>query len=96
MQRTGILPLRVFVILTAAAFTAACFNGPLAAGNRADPAIAASVQYPVSSRELNPPPSPVEIRAQCWMRHERDAVDLDTKTALVKKCVADRTGITGQ
>ena len=40
----------------------------------------------------NPPPSAVEIRAQCWREFETAAADLDTKTALTQACVNKRTG----
>jgi hypothetical protein len=42
---------------------------------------------------LRPPPSPVEIRAQCWMRYEQINANLDTKTALTQQCVNERMGI---
>ena len=40
----------------------------------------------------NPPPSAVEIRAQCWREFEAAAADLDTKTVLTQACVNKRTG----
>jgi hypothetical protein len=93
MPQNRNVPLRVFVILGAAALVAACVSNRDVTGSVAErSAFAARIQQPVSYRELNPPPSPVEIRAQCWMRHERDAADLDTKTLLVQKCVSERTG----
>ena len=72
---------------------------PLTQFRQQDPDITGSVLERTtapSNREpavasLRPPPTPVEIRAQCWMRHERAGVDLDAKTALVNQCVSDRT-----
>jgi hypothetical protein len=97
MQQTGSVPLRVSIVLTAAALTAACVSNHDVTGSASErSAFAARIQQPVSYRELNPPPSPVEIRAQCWLRHERDVADLDTKSALVQKCVSDRTGVSTQ
>jgi hypothetical protein len=37
-----------------------------------------------------PPPSAVEVRAQCWMRYEHINATLDTKTALTQVCVNER------
>ncbi|MCC6946735.1 MAG: hypothetical protein IT539_03125 [Bradyrhizobiaceae bacterium] len=94
MHGNVIVPLRVLFALTAAALTAACVNNQDVTGSTANrTAFAQTIQSPVPTRELNPPPSAVEIRAQCWMHHDRMTADLDTKTALVKKCVADRTGL---
>jgi hypothetical protein len=79
------------MIVIAAALTAACVNNRDITGSATErAALAARVQQPVSYRELNPPPSQVEIRAQCWMRHEREVADLDTKTLLVQQCMSDR------
>ncbi|MEX0589631.1 MAG: hypothetical protein WD207_00940 [Xanthobacteraceae bacterium] len=97
MHRPAIDSLRVILILAAAALVAACVNNRDVTGSVTErAAFAARIQQPVSYRELNPPPSPVEIRAQCWMRYERDVADLDTKTTLVQKCVSDRTGAAAQ
>jgi hypothetical protein len=43
-----------------------------------------------SVASLRPPPTPVEIRAQCWMRYEQINANLDTKTALTQQCVNER------
>jgi hypothetical protein len=95
MHRNARVPLRVFFVLTAAALAAACVNNQDVTGSTANrTAFAQSIQAPVPAREF--PPSAVEIRAQCWMQYDRLSVDLDTKTALVRKCVADRTGIGAQ
>jgi hypothetical protein len=84
--------LRVWV-LTAAATTSACVSNRDVTGSISErAALANRMQYPVAMNELRPPPSPVEIRAHCWMQFERDPYDLDTKTALVQKCVRERTG----
>lgn len=94
MHRQGSVLLRVLLISTAAATTAACISNRDVTGSVAERAeLAARVQYPVSYREINPPASPVEIRAQCWMLHEKDSDDLDTRTRLVRKCVSERTGL---
>jgi hypothetical protein len=42
---------------------------------------------------LRPPPTPVEIRAQCWMRYEQINANLDTKTALTQQCVNEQMGV---
>lgn len=79
-------------IFFTAALTAGCMtNGDITRSATERATFAARMQEPVSARELNPPPSPVEIRAQCWMRHEGAEVDLDSKAALVNQCVSDRT-----
>jgi hypothetical protein len=92
MQRTGSVMLRV-LILTAAATTSACVSNRDVTGSVSErSAFAARMQYPVATNELRPPPSAVEIRAHCWMQFDRDPYDLDTKTALVQKCVRERTG----
>jgi hypothetical protein len=54
-----------------------------AAPQRTGPAVAS----------LRPPPSPVEVRADCWMRYEGINANLDTKTALTQQCVNERLGI---
>lgn len=85
--------LRGLFVLTSAALTAACVNNQDVTGSVANrAAFAQSIQSPVSARELNPPPSAVEIRAHCWMQYDRLALDLDAKTALVRKCVTERMG----
>jgi hypothetical protein len=92
MQQIGSVTLRVLVF-TAAAITSACVSNRDITGSVSDrSAFADRMQYPVAMNELRPPPSPVEIRAHCWMQFERDPYDLDTKTALVQKCVRERTG----
>lgn len=94
MHRNVIVPLRAFFVLIVAALAAACVNNQDITGSTANrTAFAQNIQSPVPTRELNPPPSAVEIRAQCWMHYDRLVADLDTKTALVKQCVADRTGL---
>lgn len=50
---------------------------------------ASSIREPVVA-SLRPPPTPVEIRAQCWMRYEQINANLDTKTALTQQCVSER------
>jgi hypothetical protein len=97
MHRNARVPLRAFFVLTAAALIAACVNNRDVTGSTANrTAFAQSIQAPVPARELNPPPSAVEIRAQCWTQYDRLSVDLDTKTALVRKCVTDRMGSSSQ
>jgi hypothetical protein len=92
MQRIESVTLRVLV-LTAAAMTSACVSNRDITGSVSErTAFAERIQYPVALRELRPPPSAVEIRAHCWMQFDRDPFDLDTKTALVQKCVRERTG----
>ena len=54
--------------------------GRAAAPSAREPAVAS----------LRPPPTPVEIRAQCWMRYEQINANLDTKTALTQQCVSER------
>jgi hypothetical protein len=54
-----------------------------AASPRTEPAVAS----------LQPPPTPVEIRAQCWMRYEQINANLDTKTALTQQCVKEQMGV---
>lgn len=54
--------------------------GRAAATSRQEPAVAA----------LHPPPTAVEIRAQCRMRYEQINAGLDTKTALTQQCVNER------
>jgi len=94
MHRNVIVPLRAFFVLIVAALAAACVNNQDITGSTANrTTFAQNIQRPVPTRELNPPPSAVEIRAQCWMHYDRLVADLDTKTALVKQCVADRTGL---
>jgi hypothetical protein len=91
-QKRNVL-LRVMLIFTAAALNAACVsNGDVTGSASQRSAFAARIQYAVAGNEMRPPPSPVEIRAHCWMQHERDPYDLDTKTALTQKCVSERTG----
>jgi hypothetical protein len=93
MQKPAKLSLRVLAI-AAAAVPAACVSNQDITGSVSERAsLAARLQQPVAYRELNPPPSPVEIRAQCWMRYDREEADLDTKSLLVRKCVSDRTGL---
>jgi hypothetical protein len=92
MQQMGSASLRVIVIFTAAALNGACVSNGDITGSSERSAFAARIQYPAGGSELRPPPSQVEIRAHCWMQHERDPYDLDTKTALTQKCVAERTG----
>ena len=53
---------------------------------------AAPVRNQPSNATQNPPPSAVEIRAQCWREFETAAADLDAKTALTQACVNKRTG----
>jgi hypothetical protein len=73
---------------------------PLSQFRQQDPDITGSVPGRAaapSSREpavasLRPPPTPVEIRAQCWMRYEQINASLDTKTALTQQCVSERLG----
>jgi hypothetical protein len=91
MQQIGSVSLRVIIIVSAAALTAACVsNGDITGSASQRSAFAERIQFPAGG--LRPPPSPVEIRAHCWMQHERDPYDLDTKTALTQKCVSERTG----
>lgn len=83
--------LRIIAVLIVAGLTSACIsNGDVTGSVVERAAFAGRMQEPVSARELNPPPSAVEIRAQCWMQHERDASDLDTKSAAVQRCVSER------
>lgn len=71
---------------------------PLTQFRQQDPDITGSVSERTtapSNREpavasLRPPPTPVEIRAQCWMRYEQINANLDTKTALTQQCVSER------
>jgi hypothetical protein len=92
MQRIGSVTLRV-LFFTAAAMTSACVSNRDITGSVSErTAFAERIQHPVALRELRPPPSAVEIRAHCWMQFDRDPFDLDTKTALVQKCVRERTG----
>lgn len=92
MQLIGSVALRV-LIFTAAAMASACVSNRDITGSVSErAAFAERIQYPVALRELRPPPSAVEIRAHCWMQFDRDPFDLDTKTALVQKCVRERTG----
>jgi hypothetical protein len=90
MQKNASLLPRACLVFFAAALTAACVNNRDITGSTERAAFASRVQQPVSYRELNPPPSAVEIRAQCWMRHEREVADLDAKTQLVQQCMSDR------
>jgi hypothetical protein len=93
MHQDGSVLLRVIVIFTVAALNSACVSaGDVTGSTSQRSAFAARVQYPAAHNEMRPPPSPVEIRAHCWMQHERDPYDLDTKTALTQKCVSERTG----
>jgi hypothetical protein len=93
MHQNGNVLLRVIFAFTVAALNAACVSNNDVTGSASQrSAFAARVQYPVAGHEMRPPPSPVEIRAHCWMQHERDPYDLDTKTALTQKCVSERTG----
>lgn len=83
--------LRIATLFILAGLTSACIsNGDITGSAVERAAFAGRMQEPVSARELNPPPSAVEIRAQCWMQHERDASDLDTKSAAVQRCVSER------
>jgi hypothetical protein len=79
------------MILFVTAQVAACVSNRDITGSVGErAAFAARAQQPVSYREMNPPPSAVEIRAQCWMRHDRDPIDLDEKQAIVQSCVNER------
>ena len=93
MQQIGRVLLRVLV-LTAAAMTTACVGRDVTGSISERQAFAARIQHPVALNELRPPPSMVEIRAHCWMQFDRDAHDLDTKTALVQKCMREKSGRT--
>jgi hypothetical protein len=74
-----------------AGLTAACISTGDVTGSATErAAFAARIQEPVSYRELNPPPSAVEIRAQCWMQYERDDTDLNAKTVAVQRCMSER------
>jgi hypothetical protein len=45
----------------------------------------------LAQREPPPPPSPEKIKADCWMKYDRDRkLTLDQRLALVEKCVAER------
>src|SRR5688572_17229220 len=82
---------RATLLTTIAATSAGCLsNGDITSSVTERAALAARIQEPVSYRELNPPPSAVEIRAQCWMQHDRDGTDLETKTVAVQRCVSER------
>lgn len=91
MHRSASVLLCTTIFFTAALITACTTNGDITRTATERAAFAEQMQEPVPSRELNPPPSSVEIRAQCWMRHEGAEVDLDSKVALVNQCVSDQT-----
>lgn len=56
-----------------------------------DPEITGSTSKTASTNvSLRPPPSAVEIRAQCWVHYEQINATLDTKTALTQQCVNER------
>jgi hypothetical protein len=91
MQQPLRLFLRATLLATVAATSAGCIsNSDITSSVTERAALAARIQEPVPYRELNPPPSAVEIRAHCWMQHERDATDLETKTVAVQRCVSER------
>lgn len=91
MHRPATLLLRTTIFFTAALTAACTTNGDITRSATERAAFAEQMQEPVPSRELNPPSSSVEIRAQCWMRYEKAEVDLNSKAALVNQCVSDRT-----
>lgn len=44
-----------------------------------------------AQREAPTPPSPENIKAQCWMKYDKDRkLTIDQRLALVEKCVAER------
>jgi hypothetical protein len=70
---------------------------PIAQFRQQDPDITGSVgtrsvaaRTAPATAPVFPPPSAVELRAQCWMRYERINATLDTKTALTQVCVNER------
>ena len=45
-----------------------------------------------AQRESPTPPSPENIKAQCWMKYEAQRkLTLDQRLALVEKCIDERT-----
>jgi hypothetical protein len=74
---------------------------PLVQFRQSDPDITGSISGRTTAPQrsdstvasLRPPPTPVEIRAQCWMRYEQINATLDTKTALTQQCVHERMGL---
>ena len=80
------------LVLAAAAMTSGCLGRDVTGSVSERQAFAARIQHPVALNELRPPPSHVEIRAHCWMQFERESYDLDTRTALVQKCMREKTG----
>jgi len=70
---------------------------PIAQFRQQDPDITGSIgtrgaaPRPIpAAASVFPPPSAVELRAQCWMRYEQINATLDTKTALTQVCVNER------
>ncbi len=45
-----------------------------------------------AQREARTPVSPENIKAQCWMKYDKERkLTIDQRLALVEKCVAERT-----
>lgn len=45
-----------------------------------------------AQREAPTPPSPENIKAQCWMKYDKERkLTIDQRLVLVEKCVAERS-----
>ena len=103
MHRPTGFTLRVGFILVATLASAGCLGeNPVSASLSAKRFFAAPLQQPdpditgstsktaSANVSLRPPPSAVEIRAQCWVHYEQINATLDTKTALTQQCINER------
>jgi len=80
----GITMKRAILAVGLAALLAGC-----AAQGPVNEMVASPGQQPTGEAQA-PPPDKHEVAAQCWMKYDKSTSNLDAKSKLVDKCIADR------
>jgi hypothetical protein len=72
---------------------AGCFLIAIVAAFGAAPALAQHRIPPLAQREAPTPPTPENIKAQCWMQFEKQKtkISLDKKLELVERCIEEKS-----
>jgi ABC-type glycerol-3-phosphate transport system substrate-binding protein len=82
-------------IIAAGLTLAACASKPVSEMPAAASATSASAAAPVATAgpAAQPKAAPADVHeasAQCWMKYDKTAVNLDAKAKLVDKCIDDK------
>ena len=77
------------ITLLALSLLAGCATGPTSEMPAAAVAAPQTAAAPVDEPDPPPPLEKHEVTARCWMKVDRSRADIDTRTKLVDKCVAE-------